>query len=68
MDPSFLQNFAVRTVKAETGSIPVDIRTVGLLNYNDKNLAFVNTKFEGWIEKAYVNYVGEAGEQGPGTV
>ena len=64
VDPSFLQNFAVRTVKAATGSIPVDIRTVGLLNYNDKNLAFINTKFEGWIEKAYVNYVGEAVSKG----
>ena len=59
VDPSFLQNFAVRTVKAEMGSIPVDIRTVGLLNYNDRNLAFINTKFEGWIEKAFVNYIGE---------
>ena len=59
VDPSFLQNFAVRTVKAEMGSIPVDIRTIGLLNYNDQNLAFINTKFEGWIEKVYVNYVGE---------
>jgi len=64
VDPSFLQNFAVRTVKAETGSIPVDIRTVGLLNYNEKNLAFINTKFEGWIEKAYVNYVGEPVSKG----
>ena len=64
VDPSFLQNFAVRTVKAETGSIPVDIRTVGLLNYNDKNLAFINTKFEGWIEKAYVNYIGEPVSKG----
>jgi len=59
VDPNFLQNFAVRTAKAETGSIPVDIRTVGLLNYNDKDLAFINTKFEGWIEKAAVNYIGE---------
>ncbi len=64
VDPGFLQNFAVRTVKAETGSIPVDIRTVGLLNYNEKNLAFINTKFEGWIEKAYVNYVGEPVSKG----
>jgi Cu(I)/Ag(I) efflux system membrane fusion protein len=64
VDPSFLQNFAVRTVKAETGSIPVDIRTVALLNYNEKNLAFINTKFEGWIEKALVNYVGEPVSKG----
>ena len=64
VDPGFLQNFAVRTVKAETGSIPVDIRTVGLLNYNDKDLAFINTKFEGWIEKAYINYIGEPVSKG----
>lgn len=64
VDPSFLQNFAVRTVKAETGSIPVDIRTVGLLNYNEKELTSINTKFEGWIEKAYVNYIGEPVRKG----
>ena len=64
VDPSFLQNFAVRTVKAEMGSIPVDIRTVGLLNYNEKNLRSINTKFDGWIEKAHVNYVGEPVRQG----
>lgn len=64
VDPSFLQNFAVRTVKAQMGSIPVDIRTIGILDYNQKNLALINTKFEGWIEKAYVNYVGEPVKRG----
>jgi membrane fusion protein, copper/silver efflux system len=64
VDPSFLQNFAVRTVKAETGSIPVDIRTVGVLNYNDKNLSSINTKFDGWIERAQVNYIGEPVHKG----
>jgi Cu(I)/Ag(I) efflux system membrane fusion protein len=64
VDPNFLQNFAVRTVKAERGSIPVDIRTIGVLDYNQKNLAMVNTKFEGWIEKAQVNYVGEPVSKG----
>ncbi|MGP8246432.1 MAG: efflux RND transporter periplasmic adaptor subunit [Bryobacteraceae bacterium] len=59
VDPNFLQNFAVRTVVAKRGSIPVDIRTVGLLDYNQKNLVEVNTKYEGWIERAEVNYVGE---------
>ena len=59
VDANFLQNFAVRTAVAEKGSIPVDIRTVGILAYNEKNIVSVNTKFEGWIEKAKVNYVGE---------
>ena len=64
VDPSFMQNFSIRTVSAETGSIPVDIRTIGILDYNEKDLSFVNTKFEGWIEKAYVNYVGEPVRKG----
>lgn len=64
VNPNFLQNFGVRTATAERGSIPVDIRTIGLLDYNDKNLAQVNTKYEGWIEKAYVNYVGEPVSRG----
>ncbi len=64
VDPSFMQNFAVRTAEARVGSIPVDIRTVAILDYNEKDLALVNTKFEGWIEKAYVNYVGEPVQKG----
>ena len=61
---NFLQDFAVRTAVAEKGSIPVDIRTVGVLAYDEKNIVSVNTKFEGWIEKAKVNYVGEIVRRG----
>ncbi len=64
VDPGFLQNFAVRTIKAEKGSIPVDTGTIGTLTYNEKNIASVNTKFEGWIEKVNVNYVGEPVSKG----
>ena len=64
VDPGFLQNFAVRTAVAEKGSIPVEIRTLGTLTYNEKNIASVNTKFEGWIEKANVNYIGEPVRKG----
>jgi hypothetical protein len=55
VDPSFVQNFAVRSAVVERGSIPVDSRTVGILDYNQKNIVSVNTKFEGWIEKVHVN-------------
>lgn len=60
VDPNFIQNFAVRTIIAEKGSIPIVIRTIGTLDYNQKNIVSVNTKFEGWIEKANVNYIGES--------
>jgi len=64
VSPSFLQNFAIRTAVAERGSIPLDLRTVGVLTYNDKAIVSISTKFEGWIEKAYVNYVGEPVKKG----
>ncbi|MBN2319824.1 MAG: efflux RND transporter periplasmic adaptor subunit [Acidobacteria bacterium] len=64
VDPNFIQNFAVRTTEAQKGSIPILIRTIGTLDYNQKNIVSVNTKFEGWIEKANVNYIGESVKRG----
>jgi len=55
---------AVRTVVVEKGAIPVVIRTIGTLAYNQKNIVSANTKFEGWIEKANVNYIGEPVSRG----
>ena len=40
------------------------VRTVGILDYNEKNIFWVNTKFDGWIEKVYLNYVGEKVRKG----
>ena len=62
--PSFRQNFAVRTTPAVRGSLPVLIRTVGILAHNEEKLVAVSTKFEGWIETAYVNTVGESVAKG----
>lgn len=64
VDPNFIQNFAVRTTVVEKGTIPIVIRTIGTLDYNQKNIVSVNTKFEGWIEKANVNYIGEPVRRG----
>lgn len=64
VNPNFVQNFAVRSVEAKRGMIPVDIRTVGMLAYNQKGIVSINTKFEGWIERPQVNYVGEPVERG----
>ena len=55
----FLQSFGVRTTHVERGSLPVGIRTIGILAHNERNVFSVNTKFSGWIERARVNNVGE---------
>ena len=62
--PGFLQNFAVRTAVVQRGALPVAIRTVGVLAHNEEKLVSVNTKFEGWIETAHVNNVGESVAEG----
>ncbi len=64
VDPSFLQNFAVRTAVVETGSIPIEIRTVGILAHNPDALYSINTKFAGWIEKSYYNNIGQQVKKG----
>ena len=64
VDPNFLQNFSVRTAVAKQGNIPIEIRTVGTLSHNEESVVSVNTKFDGWIEKAYLNNVGEAVAKG----
>ena len=64
VSPRFLQNFAVRTAEVERGAVPLSIRTVGVLAHNDEKVVSVNTKFEGWIERARVNNVGESVERG----
>ncbi len=64
IDPVFVQNIGVRSEAIRRTDIPFTIRTVGTLAYNDAQIAWVNTKFEGWIEKVYVNYVGEPVKKG----
>ncbi|MBI5739369.1 MAG: efflux RND transporter periplasmic adaptor subunit [Nitrospirae bacterium] len=40
------------------------IRTVGRIEYDERRLATVNTKFEGWIEKLHVDYTGRYVKKG----
>jgi Cu(I)/Ag(I) efflux system membrane fusion protein/cobalt-zinc-cadmium efflux system membrane fusion protein len=64
IDPGFTQAIGVETVEVKRGSIPLKTRTVGNLVYNEQQAYNVTPKYEGWIEKAYVNYVGEPVEKG----
>lgn len=64
IDPVFVQNMGVQSVEIQRTDIPFTIRTFGSLIYNQRQIYGVNTKYEGWIEKAYVNYVGEEVQKG----
>jgi membrane fusion protein, copper/silver efflux system len=58
--PQDMQRFiGVKTTTAEVRPVKKIIRTVGRVEYDERRLATVNTKIEGWIEKLHVNYAGQ---------
>ncbi len=64
IDPTVVQNMNVRTAAAERRDLRHDIRTVGYLEYDQERMVTVTTKYSGWIETVYVNYVGEPVRRG----
>jgi len=64
IDPVTIQNMGVRLDTVERRSLTKTIRTVGFVTYDERSIYTVNTKFDGWIEKIYVNFEGESVRRG----
>jgi len=64
VDPGFTQSIGVRSEPVTRRDIAQTIRTVGTLAHNDRQIAWVNTKYDGWIENVAVNYLGETVGEG----
>lgn len=64
IDPVTMQNMGVRLGRVKQKSLNKYIRAFGNVTYDERRIFTVNTKFNGWIEKLYVNFVGEAVEKG----
>ncbi len=64
IDPVTMQNMGVRLGRVKRKTLVKDIRTVGSITYDETRIYTVNTKFNGWIEKLYVNFVGENVKKG----
>jgi Cu(I)/Ag(I) efflux system membrane fusion protein len=58
------QMIGLTTVKASVRAMNRTIRTVGRIEYDERKLATVNTKIEGWIEKLHVDYTGRYVQKG----
>ncbi len=61
---NFTQNFAVRTSEVVRGHLAAGVRTVGYLDHDEGKVATVHVKFSGWIERAFVNTIGERVSEG----
>jgi Cu(I)/Ag(I) efflux system membrane fusion protein/cobalt-zinc-cadmium efflux system membrane fusion protein len=64
IDPVTIQNMGVRMARVTRKPLVKYIRTVGNITYDERRIYTVNTKFNGWIEKLYVDFVGETVEKG----
>ena len=64
ISPVVVQNMNVQTAMVERRDLSQEIRTVGYLEYDQERMVTVTTKYSGWVEKVYVNYVGEPVEKG----
>ena len=54
----------VKTTAVEEKNLTRDIRTVGRVEYDERRIATVNTRIEGWLENLRVNYTGRYVKKG----
>jgi Cu(I)/Ag(I) efflux system membrane fusion protein/cobalt-zinc-cadmium efflux system membrane fusion protein len=62
--PAAIQSMGVRTAKVEVRPLSRDTWTVGVVNLNERSLAVINTKVNGWVERLYVNATGDPVRKG----
>jgi RND family efflux transporter MFP subunit len=59
-----LQMMGVTSEKAQVMSLNQSIRTVGVITADETRISHIHTKFEGYIEQIFVNYVGQQVSKG----
>ena len=56
IDPERVQLFGISTEKVTIRDLTKTVRTVGIVEVDERRVAYVQTKFKGWIEKLFVNF------------
>lgn len=64
LSPERLQSIGVRFEIAATRQLERTVKTVGRVEVDERRLAHVNVKLEGWIDQLMVNYTGEQVRKG----
>ena len=59
-----VQKLGVQSAPVERRTLARTIRAVGTVQADERRLFIINTKFEGWIDKLYVNATGETVRRG----
>jgi RND family efflux transporter MFP subunit len=64
INPVITQDIGVRVAPVTVGPVTRVLRTVGAVDYNETLVRDVNLKISGWVEKLYVDYVGQPVRKG----
>jgi len=64
IDSTVQQNMNVVTQVVERRDLAHEIRTVGYLGYDHERMVSVTTKYPGFIEKTYINHIGQPVSKG----
>jgi Cu(I)/Ag(I) efflux system membrane fusion protein/cobalt-zinc-cadmium efflux system membrane fusion protein len=64
IDPVVVQNMNVRMAPVGRRDLSRAIRTVGHLDYDQERMVSVTTRYQGFIEKVFVNHVGQPVRRG----
>jgi Cu(I)/Ag(I) efflux system membrane fusion protein/cobalt-zinc-cadmium efflux system membrane fusion protein len=64
IDPAVVQNMGVLTEEVARRDVRRRIKAVGYLDYDQEKMVSVTTKYTGFVEKVFVNYLGQPVEKG----
>ncbi len=64
IDPQRLQLYGITSELVEKRDLIKTIRTVGIVTVDERRISNIQTKFNGWIEKLYVNFTNEYVKKG----
>ena len=64
IDSATMQNMGVRTSPVERRDLARSIRAVGRVAYDERRVSHVHTKVQGWVEKLFVDFVGQKVKRG----
>ncbi len=59
INPIVVQNIGVKTEKIKKRTLTREIRTVGILTYDERKVTHIHTKYKGWVEKLHVDFTGQ---------
>ena len=64
ISPTTVQSMGVRTAKVEVRPLSRLTLAVGRVTFDERNLAVITTRVDGWVERLYVNATGDPVRKG----